>query len=139
MKRRTQIQQAIADVIRPLLSPDVLFSLDREEGYEADHLPAVNLCRLSDKPVEAVNHDAALQMRRQLVLSLDLYAEGDARYALLDDIEQGITQALLTREPLGLGGAETISMGEAVFDQETLIAVVCASRIPITIDYTITF
>lgn len=138
MNRRIQIQRAVADVIRPLLSPDVLFSQDREEGYEADHLPAINLCRLSDKLVETARHEAAVQLRRQLVLSLDLYAEGAARYQLLDHIEQGITLALLSREPMGLGGAETISMGEAVFDQETLIAVVCATRIPITIDYTTT-
>ncbi|KIA81858.1 hypothetical protein QR66_02435 [Chromobacterium piscinae] len=138
MKRRHDLQMAVAGLIRPLLGPDVLFCIDREEPFEADHLPAINLSRLSDSVKETAARGGMVQQRRQLMLSLDLYAEGESRYALLDAIEGDIYRALLTLGDAGLGQGETIMIGGAEFDQETLLAVVCATRIPITIDYTIT-
>ncbi|MEO4030696.1 hypothetical protein ABH313_21925 [Chromobacterium vaccinii] len=142
MKRRSQIQRDIAARIGSLPEmADVLFCIDREDPFEVDHLPAVNLTRVSDELLEVVGDPSggAASLSRRLTLSLDLYAEGESRFGLLDNVEEAVIRCLLTLDPVRALQADRVSVGGADFDQETLLSVVCATRFPITIDYTINF
>lgn len=142
MKRRSQIQRDIAARIGSLPEmADVLFCIDREDPFEVDHLPAVNLTRVSDELREVVGDPSggAASLSRRLTLSLDLYAEGESRFGMLDRVEEAILRCLLTLDPIRTLQADRVSVGASEFEQESFLSPVCATRIPITIDYTINF
>lgn len=135
MKRRTEIQRLVFERIKAVLPPGVALHEDRETPFEEDHLPAVNLARLDDDILEVIRAGPAASLRRRLQLSIDLYGEGAGRFASLDDQEQALCAVLLTLGDAGVGGFESITLGGAVFDQETPLAVFCSTRIPLAIEY----
>ncbi|MBA8734227.1 hypothetical protein [Chromobacterium violaceum] len=142
MKRRSQMQGELAARIVSLPEmAGVLFCVDREDPFEEDHLPAVNLTRVSDELQEVVGDPSggAASLSRRLTLSLDLYAEGESRFGLLDNVEEAILRCLLTLDPVPALRADRIRVGVSEFEQESFLSPVCATRIPITIDYTINF
>lgn len=135
MKRRTELQQLVFERIEAVLLPGVALYQDRENPFEEEHLPAVNLARLDDDILEVVRVGSAAALRRCLQLSIDLYGEGAGRFEPLDDQEQALCAALLTLGDAGVGGFESLTLGGAKFDQETPLAVICSTRIPLAIEY----
>ncbi|WP_158677681.1 hypothetical protein [Chromobacterium vaccinii] len=142
MKRRSQMQGELAARIGSLPEmAGVLFCVDREDPFEEDHLPAVNLTRVSDEPQQVVGDPlcGAASLSRRLTLSLDLYAEGESRFGLLDSVEEAVIRCLLMLDPVCTLRADRVNVGASEFEQESFLSLVCATRIPITIDYTINF
>lgn len=137
MKRRAELQQLVLERIKAVLKPGFALHEDRENPFEEDDLPAVNLARLDDDILEVVRAGPAVSLRRRLQLSIDLYGEGAGRFAPLDEQEHALCAVLLTLGDPGLGGCETITLGGAVFDQETPLAVICSTRIPLAIEYNV--